>query len=592
MSTLPARILTHVEATPAREVFRLRDLTEPEHPERALTYAELWALAGRYGRALAGVQPGERVVIVLPLGPELLAAHLGAMLQGAVPSLHSHPSAKTRPEAYARSLTHALATLRPRAVITQPAFREPVLASGVAADAVVLAPADPGPPPEAWRAVAPDQVALVQHSSGSTGLQKGVALTHAMVLGQCASYAQALDLGPDDRIGSWLPLYHDMGLFTSWLLPALHGVPVCALDPFAWVADPASFVRLLSDHRVTLAWQPNFAYPLLAERSDAAALAGLDLSALRGLTNCAEPVRAESHRRLLERLGPCGLRADALWVCYAMAENAFAVTAAGGPRAPAVETLRVDAAAFAAGRYAPGDGHEVVSVGAAIPQVEVRVADATGEALPDDAIGELLVRSPFTLREYLGNPEATAAALRDGWYHTGDLGFAHDGQLYVTGRRKDLLIVGGRNFYPQDLEHLADQCAGAIPGRSAAVGVDDAQQGTQRVVVLVESHDPAGAGGLPAALRQAAFEQLDCPLAEVRVVPHMWLPKTTSGKIARQAAKQRYLDAFAAPAPSPDAEPAPLGTAAFAACCLFVAAVAWLALALAPNPSWGIYAGF
>jgi acyl-CoA synthetase (AMP-forming)/AMP-acid ligase II len=599
--TAPRTTIVHavraiVERSPERELWSFRDLGRGS-PDERLSYGELWRHAAVVAERLGGAPRGEHVLLVMPLGTRLLAAHFGAMLAGAVPVIHAHPSPKVDEAAYVDHLIHVLALTRPHAVVTTARFAASLALAGIPADRLLVVddlPARTAFEPSAWQDAAGDAPAVLQHSSGSTGLQKGVLLSHRMVLGQCESYAGALELSGEDRICSWLPLYHDMGLFTAWLMPLVQGVPVAAIDPFAWVGAPASFLLLVGDYAGTLAWQPNFAYNLLAGRVKDAEIEGVDLGSMRGWSNCAEPVRAASHEAFYERFREHGLRREALWVCYGMAENAFAVTAAGSTTVPVI-VRRADAADFA-GRAVFQDAAagaksvEVVSCGSPISGCELQVVDDARRALPDGRIGEVAIRSPFLLRGYHRDPDATARALdAEGWYHTGDLGFLLEGQLYITGRKKDLLIIGGRNFYPQDVEALCDACAGAVPGRAAAIGVEDERTGTERLVILVESRasDDRARQDLQREVRRRVVEELDCPVSEVHVVPHMWLQKTTSGKIARRPNLERFRAIGATRAPG--APPTLLAVVAWGA---LVAAAIVVMMALEASSSFGFYANF
>ena len=595
-----------VERSPERELVSFRRLgcRADGAPDDRMSYGDLWRRAATFAERLRGVPRGEHVLLVMPLGNQLLAGHLGAMLAGGVPIVHAHPSPKVVETVYLHQLIHVLELSRPAAVITSAAFAPPLSRAGLPPERLCLEdelPKSTTFEPTAWQEVDGDAPAVLQHSSGSTGLQKGVVLSHRMVARQCESYARAIQLSGEDRICSWLPLYHDMGLFTTWLMPLLRAVPVAAIDPFAWVNAPASFLRLIGDYRGTLAWQPNFAYNLLASRVKDAEIDGVDLGSMRGFSNCSEPVRASSHEAFYERFRGHGLARDALWVCYAMAENAFAVTTASSATVPVV-VCGADPEELARGvvrRAAAGArSTPVVSCGSPIPDCKIAVVDEQRRALPDGRVGEIALTSAFQLREYHENPEATRCAMdAEGWYHTGDLGFLLEGQLYITGRKKDLIIIGGRNFYPQDVEALCDACPGAVPGRAVALGVEDERTGTERLVILVESRLPEGDAreALGLDVRRRVFEELDCPVSEVHVVPHMWLQKTTLGKIARRPNLERLRDlqargAGAAARSTPSAARAGL-----------LEVVAWGALtavaivviaALQANFSWGLYTGF
>lgn len=600
--SIPERVRDLVDRHPDREVITFRDLQQNPVQEHRLTYGELWRAALGFSASAAAVPPEARVLIVLPMGVRVVAAQLGVMLAGRIPIIHSHPSGKIDRAAYITQLTHVLRQMQPEAVITNRDFastvRECVGGQRTQVTLEEEVAIGDSSTPFVWPAGRRQDIALIQHSSGSTGLQKGVALTHDMVLSQVVTYGRYLGLDESrDRICSWLPLYHDMGLFTSWLMPLLMAVPVAAIDPFAWIRTPGALLTLITDVRGSLCWQPNFAYNVLATRVRHEELSVLELSSMRGFVNCSEPVRADSHRLFVERFRTCGLREDALLVCYAMAENSFAVTAAGLGDTR-VEIRTCDSALLSQGvvsAAAQGNLVEIVSVGAPVEGTEIKVVDDRRHPLEDDRVGEVALRSDCMLREYYRNPDATAASIdQDGWYFTGDLGFLSGGQLYITGREKDLLIVAGRNFYPQDIEAICSTIPGVAPGRVVAIGVEDDRTGTQRIVVLAESAVPAAEGDeLGLTIRSAVGARMDCPVSEVHIVPPMWLAKTTSGKIARQANLVRLRTELAiAPnlssdfeSPSPSWRDTALWGAA-AALALFVL------LTLQQNLSWGVYAAF
>jgi acyl-CoA synthetase (AMP-forming)/AMP-acid ligase II len=338
-----------------------------------------------------------------------------------------------------------------------------------------------------------------------------------------------------------------MGLIACAVLPAVAGVPVTALSPFHWVTRPATLLRAIHDDRCTLAWLPNFAYDFLATRVRDSQIEGVRLDTMRAFINCSEPTLARSHRRFLERYAPLGVREDALWTCYAAAETTFAIsqsTAAFPPRVESIDRERF----LSAGDAAPvtdsdGPSMEMLSGGSVLPGTEVRIVDAEGRELPDRRVGEIAIRSTSLFSGYLKQPDETAQVLRDGWYDSGDLGYQADGHLFVTGRKKDLIIVAGRNYYPQDVECIVSEVRGIHPGRVVALGVDDAAIGTQRLVVLAEIEDPGLLDSVELAgrVRTAVAEDLDCAIDDLRLLPHMWLLKTSSGKIARRPSLERYL---------------------------------------------------
>ena len=604
------RVWGLAQAKPQAPMLRYRDLARPGEPDQEWSYGQLWQEAARFARALEDLPTGSQVLIVSPLEPRLLAAHLGALMAGCMASIFTHPSEKLHEQVYRRNLANALKIMKPRAVVVSPLFSDTVQAVATQEGLEVISMDQPGEvgeyQPQGWRQAQPDDIAVIQYSSGSTGLQKGVALSHEMVLGQCESYARFIGLDPErDRVCSWLPLYHDMGLFTSWLMPLVTGTPVSFMDPFQWVKQPLSLLSMIQETEGTLCWLPNFAFSLLAGRASGGEAHDLDLSCMRGFTNCSEPVRAAAMDVFYQAFAKSGLRREALWACYAMAENSFAVTAAGGPEEEP-RNLRLSLGDYTQGRAveSPQDGQvELVSCGVPIQGCEIRVVDEKRQLLEPDTVGEIAIRSPYLLKEYLNNPQATAKALdQEGWYYSGDLGFMLDGRLYVTGRQKDLIIVGGRNFYPQDIENVVNACPGAVPGRSVALGMEDEALGTQKVVVIVESHlDEAERGKLAAAVRRQVFEELDCPVADVMVVGHMWLLKTSSGKIARLPNLARYqqeLETRKAQTPVVAQPALPAHKAGLwetAAWSLAASLLIWfyfLFFVFGQNESWNVYAGF
>ncbi|TLM80401.1 MAG: fatty acyl-AMP ligase, partial [Actinobacteria bacterium] len=351
----------------------------------------------------------------------------------------------------------------------------------------------------------------LQHSSGTTGLQKGVALSHRAVLRQLEVYAGALHIDPaSDVIVSWLPLYHDMGLIASFLLPLLLGVKLVLMSPFDWVRAPYRLLQSISAHRGTLTWLPNFAYNFCAQKIRDRDLLGVDLSCLRAVINCSEPCRAESHAAFAERFAGYGLHPAALMTCYAMAENVFAVTQAGLDGPVTLDVIDRDALQIErVARPAPGDGRAAVTMvsnGRPLANVAVRIVDAGGADLPERAVGEIALRSDCMLSEYYHRPDATEQAfLPGGWYRTGDLGYLAGGELYVSGRMKDLIIVGGKNIYPQDIEAAASQVPGVHPGRVVAFGLFDEAAGTEEVALVaeVDTVDEVEREALGEAIRQA-----------------------------------------------------------------------------------------
>ena len=510
-------------------------LLQAKQADLVLTYGRLVEGAAGIAAQLAqaGVQPGQVVVIILPHGELLIDAFWGASLHGAIPSILPPLNEKLSPEKYRRDLAALIGVTQPGAIVTDPAFapevRQAVQHSGRTVAVLALQQPAYASPEFASLAGAHgrvDDIALLQHSSGTTGLQKGVALSHRAVFHQLQAYAPAINLSPNDVIVSWLPLYHDMGLIASFVMPVLRRVPLVLMSPFDWVRAPARLLQAISTHKGTLCWQPNFAYNFCATRVRERDLAGVDLSSMRAFVNCSEPCYRHSHAVFAQKFVDYGLRADALHTCYAMAENTFAVTQS------------------AAAPSSIESGSELhLSCGRPLANTRIRILGEDGVALPDGQTGEIVVQSDCMLSSYYHRDDLTAQAFVDGHYRTGDLGYLSGGELFVTGRKKDLIIIGGKNVYPNDLEQLAGEVDGVHAGRVAAFGVYDAEAGTEEVVVVAESDATADdeRERVGDNVRAHITRNSDVAVRIVQIVPARWLIKTSSGKVARSANRDKYL---------------------------------------------------
>jgi acyl-CoA synthetase (AMP-forming)/AMP-acid ligase II len=309
-------------------------------------------------------------------------------------------------------------------------------------------------------------------------------------------------------------------------------------------------LKAISDYKGTLCWQPNFAYNFCALKVRDRDLEGISLSSLRAMINCSEPMYVKSHDIFFERFHTFGLHQKALATCYAMAENVFAVTQAGIKQSVHIDII--DQQAFTNDKIAKPVNAEhdralqMLSAGKPIEGTQVRVLDAQGNILPERSIGEIALKSNCMLSGYYKRPDLTQEAFRDGWYLTGDLGYLADGEIYISGRKKDLIIVGGKNIYPQDLEQLASEVEGIHPGRVAAFGIYNERVGTEEVVLVAETSNNTSnrleKDQVAAEIRQKVTRASDVALRYVHIVERDWLVKTSSGKIARRANRQKFLD--------------------------------------------------
>ena len=553
MTTIPERLRSLYLHTPQRLAVRLQ-FTGRE--DLTLTYRQLLRGASAYARTLEreAIHPGEVIVLILQHGEDLVHSFWGAILHGAVPAIMPFLTEKLSPERYRAELTTLISVTKPAAIITYPEFAAEVRAALRAGDSVRSVLVTDQMEPQADIDFAslegfqrsPDDIVLLQHSSGTTGLQKGVALSHRSVFNQLNAYSRSLSLSQEDVIVSWLPLYHDMGLIAGFLMPILSGIPLVLLSPFDWVRAPYKLFQSISNQSGTLTWLPNFAYNFCAQKIRDRHIEGVDLSSLRAVINCSEPVRWESHAAFYERFKGYGLAPEALQTSYAMAENVFAVTQSRLGNLPVVE--EIDREAFMSERVAndPLDGRpsmKMMSSGQPLENVKINVLDENGNGVPERVIGELALHSDCMLTGYFNRPDLTEKAFRDGWYLTGDYGYISNGEVFVSGRKKDMIIVGGKNIYPQDLESLTYEVPGVHPGRSVAFGMFDETQGTEEVVVIAESasDDPEEQQKIADAIRLHVTKNSAIALRHVKVVGPKWILKTSSGKTARTANKEKFL---------------------------------------------------
>ena len=542
---------------------------EDEGEGSSLTFGALFEGAERVAADLArrGIGRGDSVALMLPTSRDFFLAFAGALLAGATPVPIYPPFRAGRIAEYAERQSAILANAGARVLVT---FREaagvakllkplvPSLESVATADALAQSrAAAPLGPRVHSRA---EDLALLQYTSGSTGNPKGVMLTHSNLLGNVRAIGEAVGLRNDDVGVSWLPLYHDMGLIGAWLLPLYFGVPVVVLSPLAFLSRPARWLRAFHRYRGTVGAAPNFAYELAAAKVSDDEMKGLDLSAWRAALNGAEPVLPATLDRFASRFASCGFRRETLLPVYGLAEASLAVTIPPVGRGPRVD--RLDRAAFAQqGRAMPSplkasasdsdqDPNVIsfVSVGPPVPRHQVRIVNDRGEDVGERNEGQLWFRGPSTTQGYYRNEAATAALLPEGaaagWVNSGDRAYRADGEIYITGRVKDIIILAGHNLYPHEIEDAVARVPGVRKGCVVAFGAADPIAGTERLVIVAESRDAAAATArerIAQAITTQVTETLGLPPNVVEVVPPNAIPKTSSGKLRRDATKQRFL---------------------------------------------------
>ena len=558
-----------VETAECRNVLRWIERNVREQPEdKAVVYVfpgqdsvswtwrRLWnaALSYRHRLSAEGIRAGDVCALILRHDARFVPLYLGVALAGALPAVLAYPNPRLHPDKFQHGLTGMARTSGLDWILTEAALEGevvPLLDQGIRGVRLPFEwdiDADGNPDVAAARPALdapPDTPFLLQHSSGTTGLQKAVVLSHGAVIEQVRSYASAIRLSSADRVVSWLPLYHDMGLVAAYLMPLVAGIPQYVLSPFDWVSAPVLFLEAVSNYRGTLAWLPNFAYNHMATKIADEDLEGLRLDSLRLLINCSEPIRRDSHELFKARLAPYGLASSCLAASYAMAENTFAVTqTAVGSEAVSV---LLDRAALQQGEVVrcadETRGRWCVSSGAAVEGTRVRIVDEARHDAPPVRVGEIAIRSTCLFSGYRHQPELSQRAIHDGWFLTGDLGFLMDGELFVVGRKKDLIIVGGKNLYPEDIEDVCSRVTGVIPGRVVAFGVENEQLGTESIHVIAETEasEEAGRRQLVLRIRQECLAS-DFSVSDVHLVPPRWLVKSSAGKLSRNTNRERLIE--------------------------------------------------
>jgi len=569
--TIPLRISQLLGQNEANLPFL--QLLGPDGTTESYTYREVIRHSLAWARIFKdrGLKPADHIVVILQHSLDLYTAYLGAVFAGIVPAMFAFPSPKFSRQAFFHSIHSLIQNAGAKLIVTYAELKRDFLEEAskhsisaiqiitpqeqdmkapIGAEALSLAQLNPSPA----------EIAFLQYSSGTTGLKKGVSISHRALLWQIDAYARSIDLSPQDRIVTWLPLYHDMGLITCYWMPLLTATPVIAMATHDWARKPAMLLDAISKHSGSLCWLPNFAFNHMVKSIDKAALNDVDLSSLRGVINCSEPVLPQSHDLFYNRFAKLGMRKEAFWASYALAENTFAVTS-GGAKSP-LFIDRIDALKFKNDQVAVPSSKEnsqhraFLSSGEVLPETEVRIVSPEGHERPERAVGEIVLRTPCLADGYHNNSEATLSAFKQGWYYTGDLGYRVGSQLIVTGRKKDMVIINGHNIYPHDLEYIINTTPGVIPGRSVALGLPDPDSGTDKLIVIAECS--GGDSESRSKLRQEIFRLLtscaDVTPSDIRIVDHGWLMKSSSGKVARNANREKYcelLNSESAPAKKP-----------------------------------------
>jgi acyl-CoA synthetase (AMP-forming)/AMP-acid ligase II/acyl carrier protein len=528
-------------------------LGDSDAPLQRLTHAVLLERAQKVAAGLqrSGLAPGESVALMLPTSLGFFEAFAGILLAGGVPIPIYPPFRASQIEDHLRRQAHILDNGRAVLLISDERARlsASILRAGVPALRSVFTIdrlLELGGTWHPGRTSAQD-TALLQYTSGSTGQPKGVVLTHANLLANIRVMGQALKATPGDVFVSWLPLYHDMGLIGAWMGSLYHGMPLFVMPPQAFLARPSRWLQALHRHRGTLSAAPNFAYEILATKVPDDELEGLDLSAWRVAANGAEPVHAATLTRFAERFRPYGFDPRSMMPMYGLAESGVGLafpSLGRGPRIDCIDrrVLNAEGRAEPVSAAQAPSGMQIVCCGQPLAGHEIRVVDVRGAEVPERREGRIEFRGPSASAGYFHNADATRALFRDDWLDTGDVGYVAEGEIYLTSRVKDLIIRGGHNIHPYDLEEAVGNLQGVRQGCVAVFGAADPMSSTDRVVVLAETRtkDPGLRAGLRERIAALSIALLGVPADEIVLAEPRTVLKTSSGKIRRAACRTLY----------------------------------------------------
>ncbi len=563
---LPIAHLVHPEKVDPHSKTLMEILEHGERDRVALTFLDRrgneWHRS--YGDLLEGAQvaatylknrglkAGDKVIMLLLTGEQFIDAFFGTMMAGGVPVAVSPPMTFGDINKYLDNLGHIVSNSQARFMISFPRIRkvigrvlagdndlqEFVLAKDIAAER----PKNPGFP-----SVDSEDAAFIQYTSGSTGMPKGAVLSHRALLANVDGITHGIRLTEKDVSVSWLPLFHDMGLIGSLLSALYKQTHLYTMQPEAFVMDPVGWLKYITKYKATIATAPNFAYHLLANRVKPEELLELDLSTLRVAFNGAEPVDLRTLDKFEKIFGPVGYRPTTSFPVYGMAENCLASTF------PPIDTRyhvqALDRVRLEERRQAvPADKKDefpylAVSVGSPILGQEVAIKADSGFAR-EKQVGEIIIKSPSLMTGYYRNPEASAEVIKDGWLHTGDLGFIQDGRLFVTGRAKEMIIKRGRNYYPYDIERAASSVQGVRKGCLVAFSTEGQKDGTEDLVIVAETRetDEGRKTQITKDIASEVLSSVGIRPDKVFLVPPRSIPKTSSGKLQRLLTKQRFTD--------------------------------------------------
>ena len=530
----------------ASETCGNRGLIFVDEDEQRFTWEEIEAQAQRVaaGFQARDGEPGDRVTIVCQGLRPLVTSFFGAVLAGLHPSILPTPISRHRLQGYLQHVVSIVRVAEPKFVVVdeevelvgKPLVKEANLenkALVIRHDELI----DSSGRFDLHEA-APDEIAVIQFTSGSTSSPRGVVLPHRCVAANVQAIVERLEVAPHDGGGGWLPMYHDMGLIGNLLGAAARSIDLVLTTPFNFLRRPRRWLDVMERHNVSITAGPNVSYRHLLERGD---IPGRDLGKWRVAIIGAEPVDPELLTAFTEAFEPAGFPKTGFMPAYGLAEVGLMAT---GVRAQEeYEIVEVDREALEGEGVArpvneASNCARIVSCGAPVRETSVRIVDDHGELVPDSCIGEISIAGSSVMREYFNDPVATADTLHGEWLMTGDLGYMKDQQLFVTGRKKELIIFGGRNYYPQDIERVVHGLELVRPGSVVAFGTKNGHD--EGIVIVAAPRDPQNSESIGARVRAVVSESLNLPVLDVVLLESGRIPRTTSGKLCRGRCRDLY----------------------------------------------------
>ena len=548
----------HVEHHPERIHIRVLDTDEEEV---TLTYQQLWQGAQQVAAGLQqqGIQPGDTIAIMLPTGQDYFFSFYGILLTGAIPVPIYPPIRHSQLEEHLRRHSGILNNCSASSLITVPEAKvvAKLLKSQVTSLLHVVTVKDLSADTNLYRrpAISPFDVAFLQYTSGSTGNPKGVVLSHANLLANIRAMGKAVNADSEDVFVSWLPLYHDMGLIGAWLGSMYFAIVLVVMSPLTFITRPQRWLRAIHQYRGTLSASPNFGYELCLKRITDEEIEGLDLSSWRLAFNGAEFVSPDTIERFTARFQSAGFRAETMMPVYGLAESSVGLAFPSPGQKPVIDCVQRDEFSQT-GQAKPANASDkkalcFVTCGHALSGHQVRIVDIDNKQLPERHEGYLQFRGPSVTTGYYRNPEQTRKLFKDDWLDSGDLAYIADGEIFITGREKDVIIRAGRNIYPHELEEAVGNINGIRKGCVVAFGAKEYRTGTERLVILAETRetDVSVEDELKKQISSIANDLIGLPADEVILAPPHTVLKTSSGKVRRSACRDLFEQGLLGQAP-------------------------------------------